>query len=82
MSPGRDHDGVKEGSAVLDGSKEGFRGHCGGKHGVEDDTISGGQLGSRDGSATCTQRGASVGTPESVDCVLDDWNHRRLLQRN
>ena len=67
VSPGHDHDGVKEGSAVSDGSKEGFRGHCSGKHGVEDGTpISGGQLGTRDGSATCRQRGAPVGTPESV----------------
>ena len=72
VSPGRDHDGVKEGSAVSDGSKEGFRGHCGGKHGVEDGTpISGGQLGTRDGSATCAQRDAPVGTPESVDGVLE-----------
>ena len=72
VSPGRDHDGVKEGSAVSDGSKESFRGHCGDKHGVEDGTpISGGQLGTRDGSATCTQRGAPVGTPESVDGVLE-----------
>ena len=64
--------GFKEDFAVSDGSKESFRGHCGGKHGVEDGTrFSGGQLGTRDGSATCTQRGAPVGTPESVDGVLE-----------
>ena len=35
---------------------------------VEDGTrISGGQLGTRDGSAPCTQHGEPVGTQESVD---------------
>ena len=35
---------------------------------VEDGTrISGGQLGTRDGSAPCTQYGEPVGTQESVD---------------
>ena len=36
---------------------------------VEDGTrsISGGQLGIRDGSAACTQHGEPVGTQESVD---------------
>ena len=35
---------------------------------VEDGTrFSGGQLGTTDGSAPCTQHGEPVGTPESVD---------------
>ena len=38
---------------------------------VEDGTrFSGGQLGTRDGSAPCTQHGEPVGTQESVDGEL------------
>ena len=38
---------------------------------VEDGTrISGGQFGTRDGSAPCTQHGEPVGTQESVDGVM------------